>query len=168
MTLIVHSHSPAEYAPDISYNHCGRMPWSGRHQSAFTGLELVELLEFCEAEGNRQGRNDANQDRIGTREEAPFHQDFLAGYPKRLWKQAYWKGVNESGDTTPEAIELEVQETLASPETSDWLRTALTGAMSVKPRDTVDEARYLLDVLIRRSNALALYSPEPERPESLF
>lgn len=50
MTLIVQSQSPDENAPEISYNHCGRMPWSGRHQWAFTGLQLIELLAFCEAE----------------------------------------------------------------------------------------------------------------------
>lgn len=168
MTLIVQSQNPDEYAPEISYNHCGRMPWSGRHQSAFTGLQLIELLAFCEAEGKRQGRNDANQDRIGTREEAPFHQEFLAGFPKRTWEQAYWEGVDESVDTTPEAIELELQETLASPDTSEWLRTALTDALSRKVPDALEDARYLADLLIRRSNAFAMYGPEPEPPESLF
>lgn len=168
MTLIVQSHNPAACAPEISYNHCGRMPWSGRHESAFSGLELIELLAFCEAEGNRQGRNDANQDRVGTREEAPFHCVFLGGFPRRIWEQAYWEGVSEAGDTTLEVLEVEIRETLASPDTSDWLRTALTESMSRELPDSLEDARYLADVLIRRSNALAMYGPEPVTPESLF
>lgn len=51
---------------------------------------------------------------------------FLGGFPKRIWEQAYWEGVSEAGDTTPEALEVKIRETLASPDTSDWLRTALT------------------------------------------
>lgn len=168
MTLIVQSHNPAEYAPEISYNHCGRMPWSSRHESEFSGLELIELLAFCEAEGNRQGRNDAHQDRVGTREEAPFHREFLGGFPKRIWEQAYWEGVSEAGDTTPEAINVEIREALVSPDTSNWLRTALTEAMSRELPDALEDARYLADVLIRRSNALAMNGPEPVTPESLF
>lgn len=160
MTLIKQHEKPAEYAPEISFNHCGLMPWSGRHQSAFTGLELIDLFKFCEGEGNRQGRNDANQDRVGTREKAPFHEDFMDGYPKRLWEDAYWEGVHELANSTPEAIELEVQEALNAPSTSDWLRNAL---ISVTPRDPVDalnDVEYLCDVLTRRCNAMALNSHE--------
>lgn len=168
MTLIVQSDNPAESAPKISFNHCGQMPWSGRHQSAFTGLELVELFAFCEAEGSRQGRNDANQDRIGAREEAPFHQDFMGGYPKRLWEQAYWEGVNEFGNFTPEAIDLELQEVLADPSTSHWLRDALTSAMPRDPVDALNDAEYLSDVLARRCNATALDNSDLEGPGALF
>lgn len=91
--IITHHENPAEFAPTFFFNHCGRMPWSGRNQADFNSGEVVELLQFCEEEGARQGHNDANQDRIGTREEAPFHEAFLGGYPKQLWENAYWEGV---------------------------------------------------------------------------
>jgi len=164
MTLIVQSDNPAESAPKISFNHCGQMPWSGRHQSAFTGLELVELITFCEAEGNRQGRNDANQDRIGMREEAPFHHDFMGGYPKRLWEQAYWEGVSEFGNLTPEAIKHELQEVLADSSTSPWLRDALNSAMPRDPVDALNDAEYLSNVLMRRCNAIDMGNEEPMTP----
>jgi len=94
--MIITQHSiPAEYAPTIFFNHCGRMPWSGRSQSDFSGAMVVELLKFCEEEGGRQGRNDANQDHVGARAQAPFHEAFLGGYPKQLWESAYWEGVSE-------------------------------------------------------------------------
>ena len=161
MTLIVQCDNPAESAPMISFNQCGQMPWSGRHQSVFTGLELVELFEFCEAEGKRQGRNDANQDRIETRQEAPFHQDFMGGYPKRLWEQAYWEGVSEFGNLTQEEIDLELQEVLADPSTTHWLRQALTSAIPRDPVDALNDAEYLSDVLMRRCSAMANADAEP-------
>lgn len=92
--IITQHENPAEYAPTFFFNHCGRMPWSGRRQSDFSGVEVVELLQFCECEGGRQGHNDANQDRIGDREQAPFHEAFLGGFPKQVWENAYWKGVH--------------------------------------------------------------------------
>lgn len=168
MTIIKQHENPAEYAPSIFFNHCGWMPWSGRHESAFTGLELIELFRFCEKEGHRQGLNDANQDRIGSREEAPFHQDFMAGYPKQLWENAYWIGAQENGDSTPEAIELEMQNVLSDPSTSEWLRDSLTSAI---PRDCVDalnEAEYLSDLLTRRHNAIAMVGAEPLTVDELF
>lgn len=66
----------------------------GRCQSDFSGAEVVELLQFCESEGCRWGHNDAIQDRIGTSGQAPFHEAFLGGYPKQVWENAYWDGVN--------------------------------------------------------------------------
>lgn len=168
MTLIIQHESPAEYAPIMSFNHCGRMPWSGRHASAFTGLELVELFQFCEEEGHRQGRNDANQDRIGTREEAPFHQDFMGGYPKQLWENAYWHGVQEQGDSTPEAVELEVQNILNDPGTSHWLRDSLISAISRDCVDALNDAEYLSELLTRRHNAIAVGSAEPSTVDELF
>lgn len=91
--IITQHENPAEFAPTFFFNHCGRMPWSGRCQSDFSGAEVVELLQFCESEGGRQGHNDANQDRIGASERAPFHEAFLGGYPKQVWENAYWSGV---------------------------------------------------------------------------
>lgn len=167
MSLIEQHENPAEYAPRISFNHCGRMPWSGRHASDFTGLELIELFKFCEEEGSRQGLNDANHDCIGSREEAPFHQDFMGGYPKQLWENAYWKGVHEHGNLTLEAIELEVQEVLADPSTSHWLRDSLTSAMPRDPVDALNDVEYLSDVLTRRCNAIEL-GPEPSTVDDMF
>lgn len=91
--IITQHENPAEYAPTFFFNHCGRMPWSGRNQADFNSGEVVALLQFCEQEGARQGHNDAKHDRIGTREEAPFHEAFLGGYPKQLWENGYWEGV---------------------------------------------------------------------------
>ena len=167
MSLIIQHEKPAEYAPRISFNHCGLMPWSGRHESAFTGIELIELLSFCEEEGNRQGRNDANQDRIGTREEAPFHQHFMGGYPKQLWENAYWEGVHELGNSTQETIELEVQKVLADPGTSHWLRQALSSAIPRDSLDALNDVEYLSDVLRRRCSAIEL-EPEPSDVNDLF
>lgn len=154
MTLITQHENPAEFAPTISYNHCGQMPWSGRHASAFSGKELIELLSFCEHEGRRQGLNDAIHQRIGAREEAPFHEEFLDGYPKKLWESCYWDGVHESAPSTLEAIELEIQQALALPETSDWLRLSLTTALQRDCVDAVNDAESLCDILTRRYNAL--------------
>lgn len=92
--IITQHENPAEFAPTVFFNHCGRMPWSGRCQSDFSGAEVVELLQFCESEGGRWGHNDAIQDRIGTSGQAPFHEAFLGGYPKQVWENAYWDGVN--------------------------------------------------------------------------
>lgn len=158
MTLIKQHENPAEYAPHVFFNHCGAMPWSGRHVSAFSGLELIELFKFCEKEGHRQGLNDANQDRIGTREESPFHQDFMAGYPNQLWGNAYWIGVQEHGDSTPEAVELEIQNALSDAGTSNWLRDSLSSAIQRDCVDALNDAEYLSDVLTRRYNALALHN----------
>lgn len=157
MTIIKQHENPAEYAPSIFFNHCGSMPWSGRHASAFTGLDLIELFKFCEDEGRRQGLNDANQDRIATREEAPFHQDFMGGYPKQLWENAYWRGVHERA-STPESIELEIQNVLNDPGCSHWLRDALTSAMHRDCVDALNDAEYLSDVLARRCNAIDMGS----------
>jgi hypothetical protein len=153
MILIRQHENPAEYAPTIFFHHCGAMPWSGRHASAFTCLELVELLAFCEEEGYRQGLNEADQDRIETRRDAPFHQDFMGGFPKKIWENAYWQGIHELGNSSPEAIALEVQKVLNEPSTSHWLRDALTRAVLRDPVDALNDAEYLSDVLARRTNA---------------
>lgn len=168
MTIITQHENPAEYAPSIFFNHCGSMPWSGRHVAAFNGLELVELFQFCEKEGHRQGRNDANQDRVGTREEAPFHQDFMGGYPKQLWENAYWCGVQEYGDLRPELIEQDIQNVLNDQATSHWLRDALASAI---PRDCIDalsDAECLSNLLTRRYNAIAMGGADPATDEALF
>ncbi|WP_095158312.1 hypothetical protein [Pseudomonas sp. Irchel 3E13] len=158
MTFIQQHEKPSEHAPIIFFNECGQMPWSGRHQSAFTGLEVVELLRFCEDEGQRQGFNDANQARIGSREEAPFHPEFMNGFPKKLWETAYWSGVEEQRDSTPEAIECEIQNILSSPDTSHWLHDALASAVSRDCADAVNDAEQLGDVLRRRFNATLMAS----------
>lgn len=158
MTIIRFHENPAEYAPTFFFNHCGTMPWSGRHESEFSGLELIELFQFCEEEGHRQGINDANQDRIGSREEAPFHQDFMGGYPKSLWEDAYWIGVQAHDDTTPVAIELEIQKVLSAPDTSRWLCDALNSALDRDSTDAMNDAEFLCDLLMRRTNALSLAS----------
>lgn len=158
MTIIQQHESPAEHAPIIFLNQCGQIPWSGRHQSAFTGLEVIDLLQFCEDEGHRQGFNDANKDRIGSRVEAPFHAAFMNGFPKKLWESAYWGGVHEQCDSTPEAIELEVQKILSSPDTSHWLSEALASALTRDCADAVNDAEHLGDMLRRRFNATVMAS----------
>lgn len=156
MTIIKQHQNPAEYAPTFFFNHCGQMPWSGRHASEFTGLELVELFDFCEQEGHRQGINDAVQDRIGQREEAPFHQEFMRGYPKQLWEQAYWIGVEAQLDSTPAAIEAEIQTILSDPAASHWLRDALTSLLARDCVDALNDADSLHGVLRRRYNAMVM------------
>lgn len=156
MTLIIQHENPAEYAPTVSYNHCGRMPWSGRHFSEFSGIEVVELLQFCEEEGHRQGLNDALYDRVGSREKSPFHHEFMGGFPEQAWHDAYWMGVQKNEDTTPEVIEAEIQKVLDSPDTSVWLRYALQSAAQRDGADAVNDAEYLHDLLMRRFNAYVL------------
>ncbi|MGY2172113.1 hypothetical protein [Pseudomonas gingeri] len=156
MTIITQHQNPAEYAPSIFFNNSGHMPWSGRHASTFSGLELVELFEFCEKEGHRQGINDANQNRIGEREEAPFHQEFMGGYPKQLWEQAYWIGVDAQLDSTPSAIEAEIQAILNDSAASHWLRNALTTSLARDSVDALNDADSLHEVLRRRFNAMVM------------
>ncbi|WP_210436494.1 MULTISPECIES: hypothetical protein [Pseudomonas syringae group] len=160
MTLIVMNENQEEYAPYVFFNHCGAMPWSSRHASEFTGAELVELLDFCREEGHRQGLNDANQDRIGLREVAPFHVEFLRGYPKRAWEEAYWIGVHEHGDLTNEEIDHVINQVLADPSTSRWLQTSLKSALSLDCVDSLNDAQCLTDLLTRRFNAIAMSSTE--------
>lgn len=166
MTLITQHERPAEHAPTVFFNHCGRMPWSGRHDSAFTGLELVELLQFCKQEGHRQGRIDAIQSRVGHREEAPFHQGFMGGYPKALWERSYWDGVGEQGDPTIAGAESDIQEALADPGSSHWLRDALTTAGSRDCVDAANDAEHLWDLLRRRANAIAIHGMESSTTEA--
>ncbi|ELY6275858.1 hypothetical protein P2G74_16940 [Cronobacter muytjensii] len=108
----------------------------------------MELLQFCEQEGHRQGLNDALCDRVGQREHSPFHPAFMGGYPEQAWHDACWTGVQQNEDTTPEAINAEIQETLANPDTSFGLRDALTSVLERDRADAVSDADFLNDIMM--------------------
>ncbi|WP_171999131.1 hypothetical protein [Cronobacter sp. JZ38] len=110
----------------------------------------MELLQFCEQEGHRQGLNDALCDRVRQREDSPFHLAFMGGYPEQAWHDACWTGVQQNEDTGPEAINAEIQETLANPDTSFGLRDALTSVLERDRADAVSDADFLNDIMMRQ------------------
>lgn len=74
----------------------------------------------------------------------------MGGYPEQAWHDAYWTGVQHSEDTTPEAINAEIQETLANPDTSFGLRDALTSVLERDRADAVNDADFLNDIMMRQ------------------
>ncbi len=71
----------------------------------------------------------------------------MGGYPEQACHDACWTGVQQNEDTTPEAINAEIQETLANRDTSFGLRDALTSVLERDRADAVSDADFLNDIM---------------------
>lgn len=58
------------------------------------------------------------------------------------------------------SVQNEIDEILANPATSHWLRNALTAALSRDPVDAVNDAEKLSELLARRCDELMQPSPQ--------
>ncbi|HEP8970192.1 TPA: hypothetical protein VDU83_002530 [Pseudomonas aeruginosa] len=100
MTLITQANNPAEVLPDYFTNSEGSASWGGRTVLELSGAEVISVLQFCQAEGWRQGWNDARNSRVGEQQKGPFHPGLLGGFPAEEWERSYLRGVLEQ--QTPE------------------------------------------------------------------
>jgi len=98
MTLIRQEGDPALCTPHIFYNHSGAKRWGGRLASELTGLEVIEILQYCRSEGDRQGNLDAHYGREGAMQAGPFHPKLLGGFPAQEWECSYLSGVMDYRD----------------------------------------------------------------------
>ncbi len=96
-TLAFFSDDPA-ILPKVSSNAHGAEPWSGLHVDQLTPELIDSLYRYCQAEGNRQGWNDAVGGRVGSYREGPFMSSLLDGEPYRLWQESYDAGVIEQAN----------------------------------------------------------------------
>lgn len=78
--------------PRFCFNASGSPAWSGRYASTLTASELIDILQFCQAEGSRIGFNDAHNACIS--DWNPFHPLLLGGFPQVEWSAAYRAGVS--------------------------------------------------------------------------
>lgn len=90
MGFSVKSSGLPDVTPIFSSNAGGELSWGGKHESALTAFDLVEILRFCKEEGYRQGWNDSLHDRPVAMN--MFHPELLGGYPHREWEANYQRG----------------------------------------------------------------------------
>ena len=98
MTMGCHTErttDPANRTPRFFFNSCGYVSWGGKHTDELTAADLVEILEFCRSEAQRQGYNDAKQGFV--KAVNPFDSMLLGGFPCREWADSYDMGVMLAG-----------------------------------------------------------------------
>lgn len=86
---------PTQWTPMYTTNTTGASPWSGKHVSELTAVDLVAILDFCRSEGGRTGWNDALNGRSDPERSSPFHAQLLGGYPYREWIEHYLCGAED-------------------------------------------------------------------------
>lgn len=80
-------------APEHHCNSLGTPRWSGIHESDFTVDLEKDLRYFIENEALRKGNNDRVQGCIGENQQF-FHEQFLGGWPHKLWLACYQRGIS--------------------------------------------------------------------------